>query len=86
MITLKKFLAKNNSGKIPEVKKCSTGKLMMFVEESLSLPRIFIADSLTIKKPEDLEGLIVIKAHPKQDPELGDILVVCHMSKLEDVF
>jgi len=86
MITLKAFLAKNNSGKIPEVKQASTGKLMMFVEESLSLPQIFIAEKLNIKKPSDLDGLIVIKSHPKGDPELGDILVVCHMSKLKDVF
>lgn len=83
MITLKSFLAKHNSGKIPEVTKTSTGRLMVFVENSLEIPRLFVAKNLEIKKPEDLDGKFVIKTKPKDSED--DILIICD-SKLKPVF
>jgi len=78
MIPLTEFLKKHNSGKMPKVYN-TKGRQMMFVEDSLEIPRIFIAKKLKITKEEDLDGKFVISTNPEAAPTV-EIYVVCDTS------
>ena len=68
---------------MPEVFKTKTGRLMISVEDSLTLPRVFVAKDLKVEKPSDLDGKFVIKSKPEGSDD--DILIICD-SSLKVVF
>jgi hypothetical protein len=78
MIPLTEFLEKHNSGRMPKVYN-TKGRQMMFVQDSMEIPRIFIAKKLKITKEEDLDGKFVISTSPEGVPNV-EIYVVCDTS------